>query len=129
MGGGEEPMLKRVNDALPELERQIGVGAAHERSITARGRGAAGPPDLSTLRLAQPVPASTAAAEPVPPPALVAQLRPGGRMAAPLGGAEAQALAVRDKGDRGRARAGGSSRSTSAGWRRWREPYVPARPG
>jgi hypothetical protein len=62
-------------------------------------------------------------------PALVAQLRPGGRMVSPLGGAEARALAVRDKGDRGPARAGGSSRPTSAGWRRWGEPYVPARPG
>ena len=34
MGGGSEPMLKRVNDALLELERQTGVGAAHKRSIT-----------------------------------------------------------------------------------------------
>ena len=34
MGGGEEPMLKRVNDALLELERQTGVGAAHKRTIT-----------------------------------------------------------------------------------------------
>ena len=34
MGGGEEPMLKRVNDALLELELQTGVGAAHKRSIT-----------------------------------------------------------------------------------------------
>ena len=34
MGGGNEPMLKRVNDALLELERQTGVGAAHKRTIT-----------------------------------------------------------------------------------------------
>lgn len=34
MGGGEEPMLKRVNDALLELERQTGVGSAHKRAIT-----------------------------------------------------------------------------------------------
>ena len=34
MGGGEEPMLKRVNDALLELERQTGIGAAHKRTIT-----------------------------------------------------------------------------------------------
>jgi hypothetical protein len=34
MGGGEEPMLKRVNDALLELERQTGESAAHTRSIT-----------------------------------------------------------------------------------------------
>jgi hypothetical protein len=90
-----------VHDASPELQRRTGVGAAHERSIAARGRVAAGPPGPSTLRLAQPVPVSTAAAKPVPPPAPVAQLWPGGRMAAPLGGAEARALAVRDKRDRG----------------------------
>jgi hypothetical protein len=34
MGGGEEPMLQRVNDALLELERRTGVGAAHKRTIT-----------------------------------------------------------------------------------------------
>ena len=34
MGGGEEPMLKRVNDALLELERQTGVGATHKQTIT-----------------------------------------------------------------------------------------------
>jgi hypothetical protein len=34
MGGGSEPMLKRVNDALLELERQTGIGAAHKRTIT-----------------------------------------------------------------------------------------------
>jgi hypothetical protein len=34
MGGGNEPMLKRVNDALLELERQTGIGAAHKRTIT-----------------------------------------------------------------------------------------------
>ena len=34
MGGGNEPMLKRVNDALLELERQTGVRAAHKRTIT-----------------------------------------------------------------------------------------------
>ena len=37
MRGGEEPMLKRVRDALRELERQAGVGgagAAHERTVT-----------------------------------------------------------------------------------------------
>ena len=34
MGGGEEPMLKRVNDALLELERQTGESAAHTRTIT-----------------------------------------------------------------------------------------------
>ena len=34
MRGGNEPMLKRVNDALLELERQTGVGAAHKRTIT-----------------------------------------------------------------------------------------------
>lgn len=34
MGGGEQPMMQRVNDALVELERQTGVKAAHKRSIT-----------------------------------------------------------------------------------------------
>ena len=34
MGGGEAPMLKRVNDALLELERHTGVSAAHKRTIT-----------------------------------------------------------------------------------------------
>ena len=34
MGGGEEPMLKRVNDALLELERQTGVEATHKLTIT-----------------------------------------------------------------------------------------------
>jgi hypothetical protein len=34
MGGGKEPMLKRVKDALLELERQTSVGAAHKRTIT-----------------------------------------------------------------------------------------------
>ena len=42
-----------------------------------------------------------AAAEAVPP-ALVEQLRSGGRMVLPLGGEEAQALTVLDKDDRGR---------------------------
>ncbi len=32
--GGEAPMTQRVNDALLELERQTGVGAPHNRSIT-----------------------------------------------------------------------------------------------
>ena len=43
-----------------------------------------------------------AAAADVAPPALVAQLRPGGRMALPLGGEEAQALTLLEKDDRGR---------------------------
>ena len=43
-----------------------------------------------------------AAAADVVPPALVEQLRPGGRMVLPLGGEEAQALTVLDKDDRGR---------------------------
>jgi len=34
MGGGEQPMMQRVNDALVELERQTGVKAEHKRSIT-----------------------------------------------------------------------------------------------
>ena len=35
MGGGEEPMLKRVRDALRELERQTGAGSeARKRPIT-----------------------------------------------------------------------------------------------
>jgi len=43
-----------------------------------------------------------AAAANVAPPALVEQLRPGGRMVLPLGGEEAQALTVLDKDHRGR---------------------------
>ena len=43
-----------------------------------------------------------AAAAEVVPPALVEQLRPGGRMVLPLGGEEAQALTVLDKDDRDR---------------------------
>jgi protein-L-isoaspartate(D-aspartate) O-methyltransferase len=43
-----------------------------------------------------------AAAAEVVPPALVEQLRPGGRMVLPLGGEEAQALTVLDKDHRGR---------------------------
>ena len=35
MSGGEAPMMQRVNDALLELERQTGVAAPHNRSITA----------------------------------------------------------------------------------------------
>lgn len=34
MGGGEQPMMQRVNDALAELERQTGVKAEHKRDIT-----------------------------------------------------------------------------------------------
>jgi hypothetical protein len=34
MGGGQSPMLQRVGDALLELERQTGAGAAHKRTIT-----------------------------------------------------------------------------------------------
>lgn len=34
MGGGEVPMMQRVNDALLELERQTGVAAPHKRTIT-----------------------------------------------------------------------------------------------
>ncbi|HET6469207.1 MAG TPA: hypothetical protein VFG43_12605 [Geminicoccaceae bacterium] len=34
MGGGEEAMLQRVNEALLELERQTGLGSAHKRTIT-----------------------------------------------------------------------------------------------
>ena len=33
MGGGEAPMMQRVNDALLELERQTGVRAPHKRTI------------------------------------------------------------------------------------------------
>ena len=33
MSAGEAPMMQRVNDAL--LERQTGIGAPHERGITA----------------------------------------------------------------------------------------------
>ena len=43
-----------------------------------------------------------AAAADVVPPALVEQLRPGGRMVLPLGGEEAQALTLLEKGDRDR---------------------------
>ena len=69
-----------------------------------------------------------AAAAEVVPPALVEQLRPGGRMVLPLGGEEAQALTVLDKDDRGPGHAAGSSsRCASAGWRRWRDPHVRAR--
>jgi hypothetical protein len=35
MGGGEAPMMQRVNDALLKLERQTGVGAPDQRSTTA----------------------------------------------------------------------------------------------
>ena len=48
-----------------------------------------------------------AAAAEVVPPALVEQLRPGGRMVLPLGGEEAQALTVVDKDDRGPGSSGG----------------------
>ena len=34
MGGGEEPMMQRVLDALNELERHTDSGAPHKRSIT-----------------------------------------------------------------------------------------------
>ena len=34
MRGGEEPILKRVRDALRELERQTGAGAAHKHTTT-----------------------------------------------------------------------------------------------
>jgi hypothetical protein len=34
MGGGEEAMLRRVDEALLELERQTGVRSAHRRTIT-----------------------------------------------------------------------------------------------
>ena len=43
-----------------------------------------------------------AASAEVVPPTLVEQLRPGGRMVLPLGGEEAQALTLLDKGDRDR---------------------------
>ena len=43
-----------------------------------------------------------AASAAVVPPTLVEQLRPGGRMVLPLGGEEAQALTLLDKGDRDR---------------------------
>jgi protein-L-isoaspartate(D-aspartate) O-methyltransferase len=45
-----------------------------------------------------------AAAADVVPPALVEQLRPGGRMVLPLGGEEAQALTVVDKDGTGQVR-------------------------
>ena len=50
------------------------------------------------------------------PQALVEQLRPGGRLVLPLGGAELQALTVLDKDMDAGARSGSSCRSVSAGW-------------
>ena len=34
MSGGEDPMMRRVLDALNELERQTDSGALHKRSTT-----------------------------------------------------------------------------------------------
>ena len=68
-----------------------------------------------------------AAAADVLPPTLVEQLRPGGRMVLPLGGEEAQALTVVEKGSSGQVKRRELLRVTrSVGSKRWRNLPVRA---